>query len=201
MTDIVEDAGLILRGTRIELRPLQAEDCPALLAAAADGQLWNLKVTVVPGPDADSAERYVATALAGRQAGTMLPFAIVERASGRVVGCTRLWKIDRCNRKLEIGGSWLAASAQRTGINSEAKYLLLRHAFEQMHCVRVQLTTDVLNEASRTAILRLGAVQEGIIRHERIMPDGRVRDSVRFSIIDSEWPQVRQRLEARLQRS
>jgi N-acetyltransferase len=164
-----------------------------LLAAAADGELWNLKFTVVP--NAGSITRYIEHAIAGRNEGKVMPFAIVRRADQRVVGSTRFWKIDRVNRKLEIGHTWLAASTQRTAVNTEAKYLLLRHAFDVMNCVRVQFTTDELNEKSRAAILRIGAQQEGIVRHERIMPDGRKRNSVRFSIIDSEWPAVRAALE------
>ncbi|WP_152223749.1 GNAT family N-acetyltransferase [Pseudomonas sp. SCB32] len=185
-----------LIGEHVELLPLRTEQADALLMAAADGALWSLKVTVVPGPD--SIASYIAKALAGLEAGTVMPFAILDRHSGRIVGSTRFWKIDPANRKLEIGHTWLALSAQRTPINTEAKLLLLRHAFEVMNCVRVQFTTDELNEKSRAAILRLGAVQEGIVRHERIMPDGRKRNSVRFSIIDSEWPEVRGRLIARL---
>lgn len=186
----------ILTGERVELRPLDASDRQALLDAAADGQLWNLKVTVVPGPE--TIDAYIDTALQGRATGTVMPFAIVDRASGRVIGSTRFWKIDRKNRKLEIGHTWLSESAQRTRANTEAKWLLLGHAFDVLQCVRVQFTTDELNEKSRAAILRLGAKQEGIVRHERIMPDGRKRNSVRFSIIDDEWPEVRARLLARL---
>jgi len=119
---------------------------------------------------------------------------IVRRDIGQVVGSTRFWKIDPANRKLEIGHTWLSLSVQRSGINTEAKYLLLRHAFEVMDCVRVQFTTDELNQNSRAAILRIGATQEGIVRNERIMPDGRKRNSVRFSIIDSEWPAVKSML-------
>ncbi len=178
-----------LAGTQVTLEPLQAAHVPALLQAAADGELWNSPVTVIPGPG--TVDAYVATALAGRQAGTVMPFVIVQSASGRIVGSTRFWKIDRTHRKLEIGHTWLGRSMQRTGINTEAKFLLLRHAFEDMACVRVQFTTDELNTASRAAIARIGAQQEGIVRHERIMPDGRKRNSVRFSIIDSEWPTVR----------
>jgi RimJ/RimL family protein N-acetyltransferase len=158
--------------------------------------LWELKVTAVPGPE--TVGQYLQTALAGRRAGTVLPFVIARLDSGRIVGSTRFWKIDRLNRKLEIGHTWLSASVQRTGVNTEAKYLLLTHAFEVLGALRVQFTTDVLNERSRAAILRLGAVQEGIIRNERIMPDGRIRDSVRFSIIASEWPQVKAGLERKL---
>lgn len=179
-----------LSGQLVELRPLGSVGAEQLLAAAADGELWNLKVTNVPGPDTVGA--YLAKAFEGERAGTVMPFAIVHRETGRVVGSTRFWKIDRANRKLEIGHTWLGASMQRSGANTECKYLLLVHAFEVLGCVRVQFTTDVLNEKSRAAILRIGATQEGIVRHERIMPDGRKRDSVRFSIIDDEWPATRQ---------
>jgi RimJ/RimL family protein N-acetyltransferase len=129
-----------------------------------------------------------------------MPFAIVRRADNRVVGSTRFWKIDRSNRKLEIGHTWLSASVQRTGVNTEAKFLLLCHAFDVMDCVRVQFTTDELNDKSRAAILRIGAKLEGVVRHERIMPDGRKRNSVRFSIIDAEWPEVRAGLERKMAR-
>jgi hypothetical protein len=123
---------------------------------------------------------------------------IVLKDTGKVIGSTRFWKVDRLNRKLEIGSSWIGASWQKTFVNTEAKYLMLRHAFEVLDCVRVQFTTDENNQKSRNAILRLGAQQEGIVRHERIMPDGRKRNSVRFSIIDDEWPLVRQNLEKKL---
>ncbi|MBO9537403.1 GNAT family protein [Herbaspirillum sp.] len=179
----------VLTGTLVELRPLEAGHRQALLEAAADGQLWNMTLTVVPGEK--TIDKYLAVALEGRMAGTVMPFVIVERAGGKVIGTTRYWKMEAANRKLEIGHTWLAQSFQRTGINTEAKYLLLRQAFEQMACVRVQFTTDELNDRSRAAILRIGAKQEGIVRHERIMPDGRKRNSVRFSIIDDEWPQVK----------
>ncbi|BBP95785.1 N-acetyltransferase [Burkholderia sp. SFA1] len=187
-----------LNGQRVQLRPLQREDRAALLDAAADGELWNLSVTVVPNED--TIDRYIETALAGRDAGTVMPFAVVRLEDGKVVGSTRYWKIDRVNRKLEIGHTWLAASTQRTGINTEAKYLLLAHAFDAMQCVRVQFTTDERNEKSRAAILGVCATQEGVVRHERIMPDGRKRNSVRFSIIDDEWPGVKAMLLAKLDR-
>jgi RimJ/RimL family protein N-acetyltransferase len=178
-----------LIGQGVELKSLQFGQARALLDAAADGELWNLTLTVVPGPE--TIAEYVSTAIAGREAGTVLPFVIIERETGRVVGSTRFWKIDRKNRKLEIGHTWLSESVQRSRINTEAKFLLLEYAFEVMNSVRVQFTTDELNEKSRTAILRIGAKQEGIVRHERIMPDGRKRNSVRFSIIDCEWPEVK----------
>ncbi len=185
-----------LEGPRIILRPLQRSDADALVNAARDGELWNLPFTVVPSPD--TVERYLDVALEGRDAGSVLPFATVLRSTGEVIGCTRFWKIDRHNRKLEIGSTWIASRWQRSFVNTEAKYLMLCHAFDDMNCVRVQFTTDEINHTSRAAILRLGARQEGIVRHERIMPDGRKRNSVRFSIIDDEWPTVRQRLQQRL---
>ncbi len=185
-----------LEGKRIRLRPLLASDENALIDAASDGELWNLTFTVVPS--AETAGDYIRKALDGQAAGTVMPFVTEIKETGLVVGATRFWKIDRQNRKLEIGSTWIRASWQKTFVNTEAKYLLLRYAFDTLACVRVQLTTDEINEASRRAILRLGAKQEGIVRHERIMPDGRKRNSVRFSIIDDEWPGVRERLERRL---
>ena len=185
-----------LQGPRILLRPLQYSDADALLRAAADGELWNLTVTVVPS--ASTIDSYLKKALDGRDAGTVMPFVIVLKDSGEVIGSTRFWKIDPLNRKLEIGSSWISARWQKSFVNTEAKYLMLRHAFEVLDCVRVQFTTDENNQKSRNAILRLGAQQEGIVRHERIMPDGRKRNSIRFSIIDDEWPQVRQVLEQKL---
>jgi RimJ/RimL family protein N-acetyltransferase len=187
-----------LTGKTVELRPLAQEHAQGLLAAAADGQLWNMKLTVVAGPG--SIDSYIATALEGRAAGTVMPFVIVCRETGAVVGSTRFWKIDLVNRKLEIGHTWVSESAQRSAVNTEAKYLLLCHAFEALHCVRVQFTTDELNEKSRAAILRIGAKQEGVVRHERIMPDGRKRNSVRFSIMDEEWSEVKAMLDAKLAR-
>lgn len=186
-----------LEGPRILLRPLQPEDATALVAAASDGELWNLPFTVVPS--AATVQGYIDNALKGRDAGTVLPYVTVLKDTGEVIGSTRFWKVDRLNRKLEIGSTWIAARWQRSFVNTEAKYLMLRFAFETLNCVRVQFTTDEINARSRAAILRLGAKQEGIVRNERIMPDGRKRNSVRFSVIDEEWAQVRAQLEARLQ--
>ncbi len=185
-----------ITGPRIELRPLREADASALVAAASDGELWKLPYTVAPS--AATVDDYVRRALDGQASGSVMPFVTVLLAIGHVIGSTRFWKIDRDNRKLEIGSTWLCASWQRSFVNTEAKYLMLRHAFEHMACVRVQLTTDETNERSRAAILRLGAIEEGVIRHERIMPDGRKRNSVRFSIVDHEWPDVKARLEERM---
>jgi RimJ/RimL family protein N-acetyltransferase len=178
-----------LTGLTVELRPLKTEHASELLAAAADGELWNMKVTVIPGPE--TVGQYIASALEGRASGSVMPFVIVRRDTGQIVGSTRFWKIDLANRKMEIGHTWLSSSVQRSGINTEAKLLMLTHAFEAMDAIRVQFTTDELNEKSRAAILRIGAKHEGIIRNERIMPDGRKRNSVRFSIIDAEWAEVK----------
>lgn len=167
-------------------------DAAALVAAASDGELWKLPYTVIPS--AETIDRYVSVALRGLSEGTVIPFVTVIGASGLVIGSTRFWKVDRENRTLEIGHAWLCASWQRTAANTEAKFLMLQHAFEVVGCVRVQFTTDILNERSQRAILRLGAVEEGVIRNERILPDGRKRTSVRYSIIDDEWPSVRRAL-------
>jgi RimJ/RimL family protein N-acetyltransferase len=197
MTHLPPIAQPTLTGRMAILEPLQVNHEAALLDAARDGQLWDLTVSVIPGPE--TVARYTAQAIAGRDAGTMMPFVIVRRDSGAIVGSTRFWKIDRDNRKLEIGHTWLSHSQQRTGLNTEAKFLLLSYAFDVMNCVRVQFTTDELNDKSRAAILRIGAKQEGIVRNERIMPDGRKRNSVRFSIIDSEWPEVRLALQEKVE--
>jgi RimJ/RimL family protein N-acetyltransferase len=176
---------------------MQREDASRLVRAASDGQLWELPFTVVPSES--TVHEYIESALSSRNNGTVMPFITEDACSGEAIGSTRFWKIDPRNRKLEIGSTWLSASWQRTAANTEAKFLMLTHAFEVLNCVRVQLTTDELNEKSRAAILRLGAHQEGLIRNERIMPNGRKRNSIRFSIIDDEWPSVKARLEARLQ--
>jgi RimJ/RimL family protein N-acetyltransferase len=185
-----------LTGPRIILRALRSTDASALVAAAADGELWNLPFTVVPSTH--TVDAYIRTALDRHTAGTVMPFVTTLAATGQVIGCTRFWKIDPHNRKLEIGSTWIAAGHQKSFVNTEAKYLMLRAAFEDMRCIRVQFTTDEINTRSRAAILRLGAKEEGIIRFERIMPNGRKRNSVRFSIIEDEWPEVKSRLEARL---
>ena len=144
---------------------------------------------------------YIQFALDGLAQKNQLPFVIVNRQSERVVGSTRFYEIFPHDRKAAIGYTWLAKCAQRTSINTEAKLLLLTHAFETWDCVRVELITDVRNEQSRAAILRLGAKQEGILRKHLILPSGRVRDSVFFSIIDDEWPEVKERLRRRLAQS
>lgn len=186
----------VLKGKLVELHPMQAEHRQSILDAASDGQLWEMTLTVIPSPQ--TIDQYLNHAFENRDNGSHIPFVIIDAASRKVVGCTRFWKIDRANRKLEIGHTWLSQSFQRSGINTGAKYLLLTYAFEVMNCVRVQFTTDENNTRSRAAILRIGAQQEGIVRHERIMPDGRKRNSVRFSIIDDEWEVVKAGLEGKM---
>lgn len=186
----------VLKGKLVELHPMQAEHRQSIIDAASDGQLWEMTLTVIPSPQ--TIDQYLNRAFENRDNGNHIPFVIIDAASRKVVGCTRFWKIDRANRKLEIGHTWLSQSFQRSGINTEAKYLLLTYAFEVMNCVRVQFTTDENNTRSRAAILRIGAQQEGIVRHERIMPDGRKRNSVRFSIIDDEWEVVKAGLEGKM---
>ncbi|MDK4791021.1 MAG: GNAT family protein [Acinetobacter sp.] len=180
---------ITLSSHRIRLRILTIEDSRDLVTAASDGELWNLPFTVVPS--AETVNDYIQHALEGYQAGTVLPFVVEDIVTGKIIGSTRFWKIDRKNLKLEIGSTWYSKSWQRTYANTEAKYLLLQYAFEELNCVRVQFTTDVLNEKSQNAILRLGAQKEGVVRNERIMPNGRKRNSVRFSIIDEEWPSIK----------
>ena len=192
----MEVSPIILEGQRVRLEPLSPESEASLIAAASDGELWNSTVTIVPTPVTMAA--YIATALDAQARGVELPFVITRKSSGQVVGSTRFYCIERGQRSVEIGYTWLAVRAQRTGVNTEAKLLLLTHAFEVWGCIRVGFVTDELNQQSRTAILRLGAKQEGILRNHMIMPGGRYRDSVYFSIIEAEWPEVKARLEAKL---
>jgi RimJ/RimL family protein N-acetyltransferase len=141
---------------------------------------------------------YIATALEEQARGVSLPFALIEKAGGKAIGSTRYGNIDRTHHRVEIGWTWIAAPWQRTAINTEAKYLLLKHAFEKLGCIRVELKTDSLNERSRAAILRIGACEEGTFRNHMITSTGRFRHTVYFSILDSEWPEVKSRLQARL---
>jgi RimJ/RimL family protein N-acetyltransferase len=191
---------VMLEGRHVRLEPMARERAgeiaQALAAAAADGSMWESKVTTIPQPEGMRA--YVDQALAELDAGVSMPFVTVDRASGRVVGTTRYMNIEAPHRRLEIGTTWLGRSAQRTALNTEAKYLMLRHAFETLGCIAVDLRTHEKNIQSRTAIERLGARLDGILRHHRIMPDGSLRNTASYSIIDGEWPAVKARLEARL---
>src|ERR1051325_435462 len=190
---LVQIAPITLSGKYVRLEPLTFAHEAALNEAAVDGQLWNTDVTIIPGPDGMKA--YIEFALDGLKDGTQLPFTIVQLAGNKIVGTTRFYDIFPNDRKCAIGYTWLAKSAQRTPVNTEAKLLMLTHAFETWQCVRVELITDVRNEQSRAAILRLGAKQEGILRKHIMLPSGRIRDSVVFSIVDTEWPEVKARLQ------
>jgi len=143
-------------------------------------------------------QRLIDKAFEEQQHGESVVFATIERASGKIVGSTRFMNIDRVNRRVEIGSTWIAPPWQRTAVNTEAKYLMLRHAFEVWECIRVELKTDALNQKSRNAILRIGAKEEGVLRRHLLTWTGRVRDTVYFSILDSEWPDVKRRLEDRM---
>ena len=181
-----------LRGQHVTLEPLAHEHVPALQDAVRDGELWKPGYTAIPAPEGMA--DYVDKALAVRDAGNALPF-VVRDAGGTIVGSTRFGDIDAVHRRAQIGWTWYAKRVQRTGLNTEAKALLLTHAFEAMACRRVEFYTHVLNHASRAAIARLGAKEEGILRNHMRMPDGHWRDTVVFSIIDSEWPAVRGHLD------
>ena len=182
----------ILEGMHVTLEPLQPHHAEDLLAAASDGELWNLWYTSVPGPE--TVRAYVARAMLEREAGTAMPF-LVRDASGEPVGSTRFFRMDPVVPSLEIGFTWYAARVQRSALNTEAKRLLLGHAFDAMGCSVVELRTHVMNHRSRAAIERLGAHFDGILRRQIRMPDGHLRDTAVYSILDSEWPVVRRNLD------
>ncbi|MFB9863563.1 GNAT family N-acetyltransferase [Rufibacter immobilis] len=182
-----------LQGEHVILRPLQESDIPALAAVGLEEELWRLGTTVLRTPQ-DMAT-YVRAALKQQEAGAGLPFVQVHPQTGALMGSTRFGNIEVPNAGLEIGWTWIAPAYQRTAVNTEAKYLLLRHAFEELGCIRVTLKTDVLNKRSHQAMLRIGAREEGVLRNHIITSEGRVRDSVILSIIDREWRQVKERLE------
>lgn len=181
-----------LEGEHVKLEPLSQDHHAGLCEAIADGELWKLFVTRVPA--INKIEGFIDQALSEYDAGQSLAFATIHKQSGEIAGSTRFMRIDKNNKRLEIGFTFIAQRFQRTVINTEAKLLMLKHAFEQLKVNRVEFLTDYLNQTSRQAILRLGAKQEGILRNHMLMPDGRVRDSVLFSIIANEWPGIQQNL-------
>jgi len=187
-----------LEGHGIRLEPLAYQHHDELLIAAADGKLWELWFTSVPEPD--QTRDYIASALAGQEAGHMLPWAVRELTSGRVIGSTRYHDIAAAIDRVEIGYTWYAKSWQRSYVNTSCKLLLLGHAFDALGCKAVGLRTDNFNFASQRAIEALGAKKDGVIRHHQARRDGTVRDSVMYSILASEWPDVRRHLELRLVR-
>lgn len=184
-----------LRGRHVRLEPLDRAHCGGLREAVADGKLWECWYTSVPRPE--GMEAYVEQALAMQAAGDALAFAVLD-AGGAVVGCTRFYDLAPATPRLQVGYTWYAAGVQRSGINTEAKLLLLGHAFEALGCIAVGFQTSWFNTASRAAIERLGAKQDGVIRHHARHADGSIRDTVTYSIIDSEWPAVARHLRAKL---
>jgi RimJ/RimL family protein N-acetyltransferase len=183
---------VVLSGNHVELHPLSPAHAADLSSAIGVDDLWKLGVSNLPAPGGMKA--YIAEALALQSAGKALPFAQIDKSTGRAVGSTRFGNFEPPHRRVEIGWTWLGTPWQRTAFNTESKYLLLSHAFEALGVNRVEFKTDVLNERSRKAILRLGALEEGVLRRHMLMPDGRVRDSVYYSIIKQEWPVVKEGL-------
>lgn len=185
-----------LEGKHVILAPLAEEHLDGIMRAGEDESIWTwLPYRLRTREDY---ERWLSDALAARNDGRQLPFATIDRASGDVVGSTRLFFLSPADRRVEIGATWLAPSAQRTAINTESKYLLLRYCFETLGCVRVELKTDARNEKSRRAILRVGATFEGVMRKHMLTRGGIYRDSAYYAVVDDDWPGVRRRLEGML---
>ncbi len=184
-----------MEGATVRLDPIRREHA-RLFWEGAKGDLEEIFRWIPYSMNTpEDFEELIDKAFSEQQRGESVVFATVERSSGRVIGSTRFMNIDRVNRRVEIGSTWIAPAWQRTGVNTEAKYLMLRHAFEEWKCIRVELKTDALNQKSRNAILRLGAKEEGTLRRHLVTWSGRVRDTAYFSILDSEWPDVKKRLE------
>jgi RimJ/RimL family protein N-acetyltransferase len=192
---------LTLEGSVVRLEPLRREHARLFWEIAKDDVDDIFRWIPYSMKTPQDFERVIAKAFAEQESGESVVFATVERTSGRTVGSTRFMNIDRLNRRVEIGSTWIAPAWQRTALNTEAKYLMLRHAFEVWKCMRVELKTDALNQKSRNAILRIGAKEEGTLRRHLITWSGRVRDTVYFSVLDNEWPAVKAKLEAMRARS
>ena len=187
---------ITLSGRHAALEPLAYAHQDGLAEAVRDGELWNLWYTAIPSPEGMRAE--IERRLGLQKAGSMLPFAVRSLANGNIVGMTTYMNIDAKNRRVEIGSTWYAKSVQRTPLNTECKLLLLRHAFETLDCIAVEFRTGFFNFASRRAIERLGAKQDGILRSHQRYAEGSLRDTVVFSIVAHEWPAVRRHLEFKL---
>ena len=188
-----------LEGRVVRLEPLTLDHLDQLCEVALDEDLWRWTTTQVR--TRDELRQYIEAALQSQQQGTALPFATIEKATGRAIGSTRYGNIEMRDRRVEIGWTWVGRPWQRTAVNTEAKYLMLRYAFETLGCIRVELKTDALNERSRRAIARIGAKEEGLLRQHMITASGRLRDTVYFSVLDREWPEVKAALEARLEQA
>ena len=189
---------ITLAGSRVLLEPLSLEHLDGLSAAVKDGELWNLWFTSIPSPE--KAEAYIKTALEMRENTGAMPFVIRDRQVNTIIGCTRYFNVDELNQRLEIGHTWYSESYQRTAANTESKYLLLTHAFEELKAIAVEFRTHWHNHKSRAAIARLGAKQDGVLRNHTRSADGIYRDTVVFSIIDLEWPAVKHSLQFKLNR-
>jgi N-acetyltransferase len=189
---------ITLEGSVVRLEPIRREHAKLFFEIAKNDLEDIFRWFPYLMKTSDDVEKFVAKVFEEQERGESVAFATVERSSGRIIGSTRFMNIDRVNRRAEIGSTWIAPAWQRTAVNTEAKYLMLRHAFEVWGCFRVELKTDALNQKSRNAILRIGAKEEGTLRRHVLTWTGRVRDSVYFSILDSEWPEVKAKLEARL---
>lgn len=191
---------VVLIGKHVRLEPLTEKHIPGLAEIGAGQTFWDFMLygNISTAEDMRS---WVRDILSRAEKGTDLPFVAIHLASSRIAGATRYLNIMPKDRGLEIGGTWYGLEFQRTPVNTECKYLLLRHAFETLGCIRVQLKTDLRNERSQKAIERIGAVKEGVLRKHMILPDGRIRDSVFYSILDTEWPEVKLRLEKMMDRS
>ena len=189
-------APILLTGEQVQLVPLSIDHHDGLAQAVGDGDLWKLWYTSAPAPEGMQAE--IERRLALQKAGSMLPFTVVQRPTGRVVGMTTFMNVDSVNRRVEIGSTWYAQSVQRTGLNTEAKCLLLSHAFDELHCIAVEFRTHFMNQQSRRAIERLGAKLDGILRSHTLAANGTLRDTCVYSIVASEWPTVRAHLEWQL---
>ncbi|GAB3543569.1 GNAT family protein [Noviherbaspirillum agri] len=185
-------APITLAGRHATLEPLSFEHEEGIRLAVADGELWKLFFTTVPKPE--NVRTYIEGLLGQRERGTAMAFAVRDNSNGEIVGGTRYLNIDAPNRRLEIGGTWYASRVQRTAVNTECKLMLLTHAFETLGCIAVEFRTDWFNKRSQAAIERLGAKRDGLLRNHMIMPDGRVRDTVVYSIIENEWPGVKRNL-------
>ena len=197
--DMIEVKQVALHGSHVRLEPMTEAHIPALAEVGVGQVFWDFMVYGKMETDEDM-RVWVQEILSRAQNGTDLPFVAVHLASGRVAGATRYMNIMPKDRGLEIGGTWYGLEFQRTPVNTECKYLLLRHAFETLGCIRVQLKTDLRNERSQKAIERIGAVKEGVLRNHMILPDVRIRHSVFYSIIDTEWPVLKKRLEGMLEK-
>jgi RimJ/RimL family protein N-acetyltransferase len=196
---LMEVRPVTLEGRFVRLEPLTLAHHAALWEIAKDHELWRWTATDIRKPEDLTA--YLEHALAEQAAGRALPFATIAREANRPVGSTRFGNLEPLNRRAEIGWTWLGAAWQRTTVNTEAKLLMLTHAFETWGCIRVELKTDALNQASRAAIARLGAKEEGTMRKHMVTQTGRVRDTVYYSILDDEWPALKARLEGRLRKA